>query len=52
MGALCEALMEFHELEGQAGADTDIPVRLRKISQMMIAILALFQIIPLTKASV
>ena len=44
--------MEFNKLVCQAAADADTLVRLRKISQMMIAILALFQIIPFTKASV
>jgi len=44
--------MEFNKLVCQAAADADILARLRKISQMMTAILALFQIIPLRKASV
>ena len=49
---VCKVLMEFNKLVCQAAADADILARLRKISQMMTAILALFQIIPLTKASV
>ena len=35
--------MEFNKLVFQAAADADILARLRKISQMMTAILALFQ---------
>ena len=49
---VCKVLMEFNKLVCQAAADADILARLRKISQMMTAILALFQIIPLRKASV
>ena len=49
---VCKVSMEFNKLVCQAAADADILVRLRKISQMMTAILALFQIIPFTKASV
>ena len=46
-----KVLMEFN-MVCQVAADADILARLRKISQIMTAILALFQIIPLTKASV
>ena len=49
---VCKVLMEFNKLVCQVAADADMLVRLRKISQMMTAILALFQIIPFTKASV
>ena len=49
---VCKVSMEFNKLVCQAAADADILARLRKISQMMTAILALFQIIPLRKASV
>ena len=40
---VCKVSMEFNKLVFQAAADADILARLRKISQMMIAILALFQ---------